>query len=109
LVVGAGPVRVLVRAVGPGLGQFGVAGVLARPSMTLFSGSTPIASNAGWEAGRVAGDIAAAGSSVGAFPLAAGSSDCAMLVRLEPGIYTVQVGGADGGTGQALVEIYLLD
>lgn len=77
--------------------------------MTLFSGANPMASNASWESGGVAGDISVAAAAVGAFPLAAGSPDCAMLVRLEPGIYTVQVGGADGGTGQALVEIYLLD
>jgi len=109
LVVGGGPVRALVRAVGPGLVPFGVNGVLARPTMTLFSGSSPMLSNSSWEAGGLAGDMASAAASVGAFPLAAGSPDCAMLVRLQPGIYTVQVGGADGGTGQALVEIYLLD
>jgi hypothetical protein len=109
LVVGGGPVRVLVRAVGPGLVPFGVTGVLQRPLMTLFSGASPMATNSSWESGGVAGDVATAASAVGAFPLAAGGSDCAMLMRLDPGIYTIQVSGADGGTGQALVEIYLLD
>ena len=43
---------------------------------------------------------------VGAFGLTAGSKDAALLVTLQPGGYTVQVSGADGGTGEAIVEIY---
>ena len=45
-------------------------------------------------------------TAVGAFALDAGSKDAALLTTLAPGSYTVQVKGADGGTGEALVEIY---
>lgn len=31
-----------------------------------------------------------------------------VLAELEPGLHTVHVGGADGGTGVALIEIYLV-
>jgi hypothetical protein len=44
---------------------------------------------------------------VGAFVLAGNSSkDAALLVTLAPGNYTVQVRGADGTNGVALVEVY---
>ena len=36
----------------------------------------------------------------------AGSADSAMVLTLPPGAYTVEVSGADGGSGVALVEIY---
>ena len=42
---------------------------------------------------------------VGAFSLDAGSKSSALLVTLEPGIYSVVVDG-NGGEGVALVEVY---
>ena len=45
---------------------------------------------------------------VGAFDLTTLSLDAAMVITLPPGAYTAQVSGADGGTGQAIVEIYEL-
>ncbi|MBC7366388.1 MAG: hypothetical protein H7343_06170 [Undibacterium sp.] len=45
---------------------------------------------------------------MGAFPLPPGSKDAALVVALPAGGYTVQVSGADGGTGTAIVEIYEL-
>ena len=36
------------------------------------------------------------------------SRDAALVITLPPGAYTAQVSGADGGTGQAIVEIYEL-
>ena len=43
---------------------------------------------------------------VGAFLLDNGSRDAALQTALPPGSYTAQVRGADGGTGEALIEIY---
>lgn len=40
------------------------------------------------------------------FQFAEGSADSAFLLTLLPGAYTLQVAGADGGTGIALVELY---
>jgi hypothetical protein len=51
---------------------------------------------------------AALSAKVGAFPLAAGSSDSAIVATLPPGTYTAQVAGANGSTGVALVEIFEL-
>lgn len=105
VVGGTGTETLLVRVVGPGLTAFGVTGVLAHPSLTVFDGhGSMIASNTGWGGSATLG---AAFQAVGAFPLAAGSADAAALVTLPPGAYTVQVtnAGADNG-GAALAEIY---
>ena len=87
---GAGTRRLLVRAVGPSLGAFGVPGTLADPKLELYSGSNKIAENDNWgtPVGAVAADaatLAAAFSNNGAFPLAAGSKDAALLVNLGAG------------------------
>ena len=50
--------------------------------------------------------LVAVSARVGAFALAANSKDAALFVELPAGGYTVQVSGADGGTGLALVEVY---
>ena len=102
-VSGTGPKNLLIRAVGPTLGSFGVTGVLADPKLDVYSGGNKIAENDTWSAG-----LAGVFGSVGAFPLSAGSKDAALTVTLPPGGYTVQVAGADGGTGEALIEIYEL-
>ena len=102
------PVRLLIRGVGPTLAQYGVSGTLARPSITLFSGSTALASNTGWTTGGNSADLRAAADWVNAFPLIENSADSAMLVTLAPGLYTVQVTGVGGTTGEALVEVYLV-
>lgn len=99
---------VLVRAVGPGLAAFGVPGTLADPVLSVFSGSKPIAANDNWQTQSNPQAIASAAVTVGAFALASGSKDAALLLTLEPGAYTLQASGANGSTGVALVEVYLL-
>lgn len=94
---------VVIRAVGPTLASFGVPGVLADPKLEVYSGSTKIEENDSWSA-----SLAPEFSRVGAFPLVAGSKDAALVVTLPPGGYTIQVRGSDGGTGEALIEVYEL-
>ncbi len=109
LVVGAGaPKQVLIRAVGPTLGAapFNVPGVLAQPVVTLFSGAQAVATNSAWNAAANAAAIRDTARAVGAFALTEGSRDSALLVTLPPGAYTIQVAGAGGTTGVALVEVY---
>ncbi|HUR56078.1 MAG TPA: PQQ-binding-like beta-propeller repeat protein [Opitutaceae bacterium] len=108
VVGGTEPVRVLIRAVGPGLQQFGVPGVLARPSMRVFSEQTVIRSNTGWTTDGQKGDLAGAAKLSGAFPLVDGSADSAVLVALPPGRHTVQISGAGSASGEVLVEVYLV-
>ena len=59
--------------------------------------------NSGWGA---TGELIFSFTRVGAFMLPPNSRDAAMVVALEPGNYTVQVGG---GAGEVLLEIYHLN
>ena len=110
---GTGPKRLLIRAVGPALAQFGVAGVLSDPQLAVFNAaSVEVGRNDDWEntAANLGQStlIEMASSSVGAFPLPGASRDAATVVTLQPGSYTVQVSGVNNTTGVALVEIYEL-
>ena len=98
--------RVLLRAVGPGLGAFGVTGVLANPALRLFNGSLQVASNNGWDG---TAELSATFARVGAFGLPAGSRDAVLLVTLAPGAYTATVQGAAGEGGEVLVEVYFVE
>ena len=100
---GATPARVLIRAVGPTLGTFGVGGTLADPRLQIFRGTTQIAENDNWTAAD-----AATFSTVGAFALQPNSRDAALVITLQPGTYSAQVSGVNNTTGVALVEVYQL-
>ena len=97
--------RMLIRAVGPTLGLFGVAGALADPVVVVNSTQTVVASNDDWSSAG-ASTVAAASASVGAFALPAGSKDAALLITLPPGAYTIVVSGKNDTEGVALLEIY---
>ena len=100
------PKQVLIRAAGPGLTQFGVAGVLGNPRLLLYdSNGLELVSNDDWGNLDPTG-ISRIGGQVGAFPFAASSPDSALLVTLSPGIYTAHVVGVGDGSGVALVEVY---
>jgi hypothetical protein len=101
-VAGTGTKQLLIRAVGPKLGAFGVTSVLNDPKLELYAANgAKLNENDNWSA-----SLAPTFTSVGAFQLDTGSKDAALLTTLEPGTYTVQVRGADGGTGEGLIEIY---
>jgi hypothetical protein len=102
VITGSAPKPVLIRAVGPTLSSFGVTTPLSRPELRVFDAkATLIATNGGWNDDA---QIAAAGDAVGAFALAPGSRDAAVLLTLAPGEYTAQV--QSGGAGTVLVEVY---
>lgn len=108
---GTGQRRVLIRAVGPGLTQFGVTGTVTNPQLTLFRGTTSIGANDDFSAGtNIDTTLPAQFTRVGAFGLTAGSRDAALITTLEPGPYTVQIrGGTATETGEVLMEVYFLD
>ncbi|MBL9201016.1 MAG: metallophosphoesterase, partial [Opitutaceae bacterium] len=108
VVGGTGTLRLLIRAVGPTLGTFGVSDVLADPTVTLFSGTTALATSDNWSAAPNAAEITAAAAAVGAFTLPAGSRDAALVATLAPGSYSAVVSGVGNTTGTALVELYVL-
>jgi uncharacterized delta-60 repeat protein len=100
VVGGANLKRVLIRAVGPGLVNFGVPGTLADPEISVFSGSNLVA----FQSGSPALDVLPASTATGAFALSAG--DTALCLTLGPGAYTVQASSVSGASGIVLLEIY---
>ncbi len=101
---------VLLRAVGPGLTDFGVPGALATPQLTLVNGAgATVAQATAWGASADAAKFPAAFTRLGAFQFKAGSADSAILATLPPGNYTALVSGLGGATGAALVEAYDAD
>jgi hypothetical protein len=108
---GTVPKQLMIRAVGPALTSFGISGALVATQLNVFgsaSSTVPIYSNSGWSTN--AAQINAADTATGAFALAAGSSDSALVGTFAPGVYTAAVSGAVvADTGVALVEVYDLD
>ena len=101
-IAGNGSRTLLIRAVGPALAHFGVAGALMNPKLTLFDREgRMIQENDNWDA-----SAAATFERVGAFQLPHGSQDAALLITLPPGSYTAQVSGVENSTGVTLVEVY---
>jgi hypothetical protein len=107
VIAGNAPKTVLIRGVGPTLSTtFGVVGVLANPRITLFSGSTQIATNSNWAVGNNVTQLTYTFAQVGAFSLTSGSLDAAMINTLQPGSYSVQITGVGNTSGVALLEVY---
>lgn len=95
----------LIRGVGPELESFDVPGAHADPMVTLFSGSTVVATNDNWGGEQ---QVSVIGAQVGAFAFKSAASRDAALYRpdLAAGAYTVHVTGVGSGTGVALAEVY---
>ena len=113
VVRGPAPKRLLIRAIGPTLGAFGVAGTLADPVLTLFNGAgMQVATNDDWTtrtgsaAATTAAEVAAAAAAVGAFGLGEDTRDAALLLTLPEGPYTAQIAGKGTASGVILLEIY---
>jgi len=112
---GSGTKRVLLRNVGPTLSTFGVSGVLADPQLTLKRYNTAtaayvdVASNDNWGTTTALSTLTNMTASLGAFALANNSGDAVLLVDLGPGQYSASAGGANNGTGVALLELYDAD
>ncbi len=100
-IAGSGPRTLLIRAIGPTLGAFGVNGALADPKLELFGSAGKINENDNWDA-----STRTTFGQVGAFDLTTNSRDAVLLVTLNPGSYTAQVSGVGNTTGVGLVEVY---
>jgi len=105
---GSGSRSLVIRAVGPTLGLFGVPNALMDPLVELFrqdsSLISPIEVNDDWDHGGVP-----LSTEYGGFPLDLGSKDAALAAMLPVGGFTARVKSADGGTGAVLVEVYDAD
>lgn len=103
VIAGNAPKRLLLRGIGPKLTSYGVSGILADPQLRVYSGGDVVAENNDWGNSATLKD---AFSVTGAFSLDDNSKDAALIVTLDPGVYTVQVSGVNNSTGVGLVEVY---
>jgi len=96
--------RVLLRAIGPSLANFGVTDPLPDPNLELHAGDgTLITSNDNWKDSPEMMDIEATGLAP------SNDLESAIIRTLDPGLYTAVVSGKNGATGVGLVEAYDLD
>ena len=112
IVEGVQPKRVILRAIGPELSQYGVPNPLADPTLELHdSTGALIASNDNWMTTIIGGiitsdqvqDIRDSGHAP------TDPSESAIIATLPPGNYTAIVRGVNNTTGVGLVEVYDLD
>lgn len=109
-VVARGDTQVMVRGVGPALAGMGVDGSLAKPSLAVYTGPTLVDRVSLWSSTYSYSAASALFNKVGAFALKSGSADSLEVLNLsatEP-IRTFICSGTDGGTGVALLEVYLV-
>src|SRR5438309_1819787 len=112
IIQGNAPKKVIIRAIGPGLTQYGVPGALQDPTLELHDASGAlIAQNDNWgttiQGGVITSDQVA---EIQASGLAPGDShESAIISTLQPGNYTAIIRGVNNTTGVALVEVYDLD
>jgi N-acetylneuraminic acid mutarotase len=109
IVQGTEPKRVIIRAIGPSLTQYGVPNPLFNPTLELHdSAGAVIASNDNWMTTIIGGIIT---SNQVAEIRASGHAptdgrESAIIADLPPGNYTAIVRGVDNMIGVALVEAY---
>ena len=109
IVQGTGTKRVIIRAIGPELTQYGITDELADPRLELHNGTGAlIASNDDWQTTILGGIITSNQVSdiqnSGRAPTAA--SESAIIADLQPGNYTAVLSGVNNTAGVALVEVY---
>jgi hypothetical protein len=112
IIQGTAAKRVIVRALGPSLTQYGVPNVLANPTLELHDGTGAlIASNNNWATTIIGGIITANQvHEIQASGYAPGNGfESAIIAELPPGNYTAIVRGVNNTTGVALAEVYDLD
>jgi matrixin len=104
MVWGSQSKTILVRALGPTLGNYGIANVLSDPMLELHNSSgATIATNDNWQTGSQASQISGSGYAPN------NSNEPALIATLAAGSYTVVVRGYNNSTGIGLVEVYELD
>ncbi|MBA3832922.1 MAG: aryl-sulfate sulfotransferase [Chthoniobacterales bacterium] len=101
IISGSASKTVILRALGPSLGDAGVSGVLADPVLKVYdSTGALVVTNDNWQ------DDAGAAALTSDRLAPDDPAEAATLQTLKPGAYTVVVSGRASTTGIALVEAY---
>jgi hypothetical protein len=101
IIEGNAPKKVVIRAIGPSLTQFGVPNALADPVLDLNAQAGPLFLNDNWR------DNQEQANQIIATQLQpTDDREAAILAYLNPGQYTAVVRGKNNTTGNALAEVY---
>jgi hypothetical protein len=101
-IIQIGPVRAVVRAIGPSLAPFGITNALPNTTLQLRDQNGVIVrQNDDWKT-----DQKAELESTGLQP--SNDLEAALVVTIPPGQYTAQVRGKPESTGTGVVQIYFL-
>jgi hypothetical protein len=105
IITGNQPKKVILRAIGPSLGNADppVEGALADPVLELHFGAITLATNDNWMNAPNKQEI------IDSTVPPTDDAESAILMSLDPGAYTAVVRGVNNTTGVALVEAYDLD
>ena len=112
IIQGSGTKRVIIRAIGPELTQYGIPDALANPTLELRNQTgTLIARNDNWQTTILGGIITSNQVSdiQNSNHAPTAPSESAIIANLPPGNYTAIVRGVNNTTGVALVEAYDLN
>jgi hypothetical protein len=102
-----GPVRAVVRAIGPSLSAFGITNALADTTLQLRDGNGAlVVENDDWKVRTDGSSQQAELEATGLQPT--NDLEAAFLTTLQPGQYTAQVRGKPETTGIGVVQVYFL-
>lgn len=110
-VTGPSHKKIILRAIGPTLSEFGVENPVAEPVIAIFDERGKPYTNSYVYPAVVGGptyesDLAESLAKTGAFPLPPGTKDVVEMRPFIPGGYTVHVSSRDGSPGIVLLEVY---
>jgi hypothetical protein len=103
LIGGTDGTKVILRAIGPSLVQFGVADALLDPTLELYdSNGSLLDSNDNWRSDQEAAIVETTLAPTD-------DREAAIVATLVPGAYSGVIRGAHGTTGVALIEVFALN
>ena len=104
IITGVGQKKVVIRAIGPSLVDYGITNPLQNPTLELHDHTgAVIASNDNWMDAPNEQEIINSGRAP------SNNLESAILMSLAPGAYTAIVRGVNAATGIGLAEVYDLD
>lgn len=101
--------KLMIRAIGPSLAQFGIPDALANPTLEIHDADgTTVATNNDWKTTQIGGLITGSQfPEINTSGLAPGNDfESAIIASLEPGSYTAVVRGAGNTVGTGVVDAF---
>jgi probable HAF family extracellular repeat protein len=104
IITGTEAKTVMIRGIGPSLGNFGLQGVMADPTLELHQGNTIIARNDNWKT-RPDGSSQQLEIEATTIP-PSNELESAIVMTLNPGTYTAILADKNNDPGLGIVEVY---